>query len=138
MTIGPRRWRRGTASREWYEVVAAIRATGMAGLVLANSLLVSRTENAWELLLDEAHGALVQSDKQRAAVQQAVSDFVGREVRVIISMGRPETETPAARERRIAEARQKAAEAAFLADANVRDLLARFDGRPESVGPAGP
>ncbi len=128
----------GDREPEWYEVVAAIRATGMAGLVLANSLLVSRTENAWELLLDEAHAALVQSDKKRAAVQQAVSDFVGREVRVIISMGRPETETPAARERRIAEARQKAAEAAFLADANVRDLLARFDGRPESVGPAGP
>ena len=123
---------------EWYEVVAAIRATGMAGLVLANSLLVSRTENAWELLLDEAHDALVQSDRQRAAVQLAVSGFVGREVRVIVSLGRPQTETPAARERRIAEARQKAAEAAFLADANVRDLLARFDGRPESVGPAGP
>ena len=128
----------GDREPEWYEVVAAIRATGMAGLVLANSLLVSRTDDTWELLLDEAHDALVQSDKQKEAVQRAISSFVGRDVRVIISLGRPQTETPAARERRIAEARQKAAEAAFLADANVRDLLARFDGRPESVAPAGP
>jgi len=71
-------------------------------------------------------------------VQRAVSDFAGHDVRVAISVGRPASETPAARDRRIAGERQEAAEAAFLADANVRDLLERFDGRAESVGPAGP
>ena len=120
----------------WHEMVEAMQPSGMTALVLTNSVLVSRTETAWELLLDEAHDTLVASDNQRALVQQTVSDFVGHEVRVAISVGQPPSETPAARERRIAGERQKAAEAAFLADANVRDLLERFDGRAESVGPA--
>ena len=122
----------------WHELVAAMQPSGMTALVLANSVLVSRGETAWELLLDEAHDTLVASDGQRAAVQRTVSDFAGHEVRVAISVGRPGSETPAARDRRIAGERQEAAEAAFLADANVRDLLERFDGRAESVGPAGP
>ncbi len=122
----------------WHELVAAMRPAGMTALVLANSVLVSRSETAWELLLDEAHDTLVASDGQRAAVQRAVSDFAGHDVRVVISVGTPPSETPAARDRRIAGERQEAAEAAFLADANVRDLLERFDGRAESVGPAGP
>ena len=122
----------------WHELVAAMRPAGMTALVLANSVLVSRSETAWELLLDEAHDTLVASDGQRAAVQRAVSQFAGHEVRVVITLGSPPSETPAARDRRIAGERQEAAEAAFLADANVRDLLERFDGRAESVGPAGP
>ena len=122
----------------WHELVAAMRPAGMTALVLSNSVLVSRSETAWELLLDEAHDTLVASDGQRAAVQRTISEFAGRDVRVVISVGNPPTETPAARDRRIAGERQEAAEAAFLADANVRDLLERFDGRAESVGPAGP
>ena len=122
----------------WHELVAAMRPAGMTALVLANSVLVSRSETAWELLLDEAHDTLVASDGQRAAVQRTVSDFAGHDVRVVISVGNPSSETPAARDRRITGERQEAAEAAFLADANVRDLLERFDGRAESVGPAGP
>ena len=110
----------------------------MTALVLANSVLVARTESAWELVLDEAHDTLVGGDNRRAEVRRAICDFVGRDVQVVISIGTPPSETPAARERRLADERQKAAEAAFLADANVRDLLARFDGRPESVGPSGP
>ena len=122
----------------WHELVAAMRPAGMTALVLSNSVLVSRSETAWELLLDEAHDTLVASDGQRAAVQRTVSEFAGHDVRVVISVGTPPSETPAARDRRIAGERQEAAEAAFLADANVRDLLERFDGRAESVGPAGP
>ena len=122
----------------WHELVAAMRPTRMTALVLANSVLVSRSETAWELLLDEAHETLVASDGQRAAVQRTVSEFAGHDVRVVITLGSPPSETPAARERRIAGERQEAAEAAFLADANVRDLIERFDGRAESVGPAGP
>ncbi len=122
----------------WHELVAAMRPAGMTALVLSNSVLVSRSETAWELLLDEAHDTLVASDGQRAAVQRTISDFAGHDVRVVISVGNPSSETPAARDRRITGERQEAAEAAFLADANVRDLLERFDGRAESVGPAGP
>ena len=122
----------------WHELLASMNPTGMTKLALANSVLVSRTETAWELLLDEAHGTLVASDNQRAAVQRVIADYAGREVRVVISTGRPPSETPAARDRRVAAERQQAAEAAFLADANVRDLLTRFGGRAESVGPAGP
>ena len=122
----------------WHELLAAMRVQGMTALVLANSVLVARTESAWELVLDEAHDTLVGGDNRRAEVRRAICDFVGRDVQVVISIGTPPSETPAARERRLADERQKAAEAAFLADANVRDLLARFDGRPESVGPSGP
>ncbi len=122
----------------WHELLAAMNPTGMTKLALANSVLVSRTETTWELLLDEAHGTLVASDNQRAAVQRVIADYAGHEVRVVISTGKPPSETPAARDRRVAAERQAAAETAFLADANVRDLLTRFGGRAESVGPAGP
>ena len=122
----------------WHELVAAMGVQGITALVLANSVPVARTATAWELVLDEAHDTLVGGDNRRAEVRRAICDFVGRDVRVVISIGTPPSETPAARERRLADERQKAAEAAFLADANVRDLLARFDGRPESVGPSGP
>lgn len=117
----------------WHEVVDALKPTGLTAMVLANSQLVSRTDVRWELVLDEAHDTLIRNEKQRVVIQKLVSQFEGHEVEVLISTGRIDGETPAARRRRIDEEELNAATRVLKDDATVQSLVTEFDGRLESI-----
>ena len=124
-----------TAQMAWHEMVAGMKPTGVTAMVLANSHLVSRTPTHWELVLDESHDTLIKNDKQRAAVEKLASQFEGRDTKVVISIGRPDVETPAARHKRIEKERLRAATDALRSDATVQSLMREFDGRLDSVRP---
>ena len=117
-----------------YEVIERMRPSGVTRVVLDNCQLASHEDDRWELVLDEEHDLLLRDDS-RASVQDLVSEYMGREIRVDIVSGQPDQETPGERRQRLEAARQRAAERAVESDETVQSLLRVFDGRVGSVQP---
>jgi DNA polymerase III subunit gamma/tau len=120
----------------WPGFIAALRLTGMAAQLAAQTELKTIEGNAVTLALPVAHKHLadkVYADKLRAALEAAT----GRKVLLAFEVGAPAEASLAATERRErAEAKAKG-EAAFREEPFVRDLIATFDGqvKPDTVAP---
>jgi DNA polymerase-3 subunit gamma/tau len=120
----------------WPEFVAALKLTGMAAQLAAQTELKAINNNALTLALPVAHKHLadkVFADKLKAALEQAT----GRRLLLAFEVGAATESSLAATEKRErAEARAKG-EAAFRDEPFVRDLLATFDGqvKPDSITP---
>ena len=117
-----------------YEVIERMQPSGVTRMVLDNCQLASHADDRWELVLAEEHDLFLRDDS-RASVQDLVSEYMGREMRVDIVFGQPDQETPGERRRRLDAARQRAAEEAVESDETVQSLLRVFDGRVGSVEP---
>jgi len=123
-------------SAEWPGFIAALKLTGMAAQLAAQTELKAVDGNAVTLALPVAHKHLadkVYADKLRAALESAT----GRKVLLAFEVGAPAEASLAATERRErAEAKAKG-EAAFRDEPFVRDLIATFDGqvKPDTVAP---
>jgi len=120
----------------WPEFVAALKLTGMAAQLAAQTELKAINNNALTLALPVAHKHLadkVFADKLKSALEQAT----GRRLLLAFEVGAATESSLAATEKRErAEARAKG-EAAFRDEPFVRDLLATFDGqvKPDSITP---
>ncbi len=119
---------------ELHALIERMQPSGVTKMVLDNCQLASRADDRWELVLAEGHDLLLRDDS-RASVQDLVSTYMGRDVRVDIVVGKPDQETPGERRRRLRAARQRAAEQAIASDETVQSLLRVFDGRVGSVQP---
>ena len=117
-----------------YALVERMQPSGVTRMVLDNSQLVSHTDDRWELVLAEGHDLLLRDDSA-SSVQEVVSSYMGRKVRVDIVGGKTDRETPAERRRQLDTERQRAAEDAIESDETVRSLLRVFGGRIGSVQP---
>jgi len=125
-----------TEPAAWSGFIAALKLTGMAAQLAAQTELKIVEGNAVTLALPVAHKHLadkVYADKLRAALEGAT----GRKVLLAFEVGAPAEASLAATERRErAEAKAKG-EAAFREEPFVRDLIATFDGqvKPDTVAP---
>ena len=117
-----------------HALIERMQPSGVTKMVLDNCQFASRADDRWELVLAEEHDLLLRDDS-RASVQDLVSEYMGRDVRVDIVVGKPDQETPGERRRRLRAARQRAAEQAIASDETVQSLLRVFDGRVGSVQP---
>ena len=84
-----------------YEVIERMQPSGVTRVVLDNCQLASHADDRWELVLAEEHDLLLRDDS-RASVQDLVSEYMGREIRVDIVFGQagpgdPRRTPPAAR-----------------------------------------
>ncbi len=123
-----------TPAADLFALIERMRPSGITRMVFDNCQLASRAEDHWKLVLAEGHDLLLR-DNTRASVQEVVSEYMGREVRVDIEIGKPDQETPAERRSRLQAARQREAEEAVESDETVQSLLQLFDGRIGSVQP---
>jgi len=120
----------------WPEYVAALRLSGMASQLAAQTELRSVEGHVVNLRLPATHKHLADraySDKLKAALEQAA----GRRLMLAFEVGDAAPSSLASKERRErAEARERN-EAAFRDEPFVREVVARFDGRvrPESIKP---
>ena len=115
-------------------LIERMQPSGVTRMVFDNCQLAAHANGRWQLVLAEEHEVLLREDS-RASVQDLVSEYMGREVRVDIVIGKPEGETPGERRRRLDAARQRDAERAVASDETVQSLLRVFDGRVGSVQP---
>ncbi len=124
-----------TGEPSWAELVSALPLSGLARQFALNCALQSRDGDAMEFVLDPAQTAL-HNRKWEEALAKALSDHLGRAIRVSVKVG-VAGETPMAAQQRRGQERQEDAQRAIADDANVQSILERFNGRiePGSVRP---
>jgi len=122
----------------WGEIVESLTLTGMLKQLAVNCLLVKQDEHSIHLQLDEAHAHLGR-DSMRQRLEKSLQVFFGLPVKVVLNIGAPTSETPAAQQQRIQTTRLQDAEEAIRNDEAVQALQDVFDGRivPDTVQPVG-
>jgi DNA polymerase III subunit gamma/tau len=121
------------AAADWHALVSDLEVSGVARMIAEHSQLVDDRDGVFRLCLDSSHDTLL-SDAPVASLERALSRN-GRTVRVEVEIGAPSGETPAQRQQRLRQERQRAAEQALAGDHTVRSLLNDFGGRLEGVRP---
>ena len=112
----------------WTAFVAALKLTGMAAQLAAQTELIAVNNNALTLALPVAHKHLadkVFADKLKVALEQAT----GRRLLLAFEVGASTESSLAATERRERADAKAKGEAAFRDEPFVRDLLVTFDGQ---------
>jgi DNA polymerase-3 subunit gamma/tau len=120
----------------WIPFVAALRLSGIAGQLAAQSAFVRCEGRMLTLAVPATHKHLVDptyADRLRAALEQAT----GLKLKLAFEVADAAPSSLAAQVGRERAEQKAAAEAAFRDEPFVRDLLARFDAtiRPDSVKP---
>lgn len=120
----------------WTELAATLPLGGLARQLALNCALVRQVGDVVELALEPSQRAL-HSKKWEDALAKALSDYLGRAIRLVIQLDGGGGETPMAAQQRRDQARQAEAQASIEGDANVQSILERFGGRiePGSVRP---
>jgi len=123
-------------SSDWSEVVAALNLRGAVRSLAVNTSLVERTDAAITLLLDASHCHL-RNDKLEQRFEGALQHYYGQKIKLVMTVGAPEVETPASQQVRLQGERKQAALEAIEADANVQSLQEAFGAEviPGSVMP---
>jgi len=98
---------------------------------------LGREAGVVRLVIDPAHEILATSAQQER-LREALAEFFGAAVRLQLDFARPQAETPADRERRVAAERQREAESAIEEDPVVREMQKVFDAKVDrdSIRPA--
>ncbi|MBU0884772.1 MAG: DNA polymerase III subunit gamma/tau [Gammaproteobacteria bacterium] len=121
---------------EWLELFPKLGLSGMTGSIGANCTLISVEGDNWLLHLDPAQSALFNSTQQRR-LNDALNQFHGRELSVLIELHKPEQETPAQAAARKRANRQRDAEASIEKDPLVQQMIQQFGAviRADSIEP---
>jgi DNA polymerase-3 subunit gamma/tau len=124
------------AAGDWPATVAALGLQGPASQLAAHCVLVGRKGDVVQLRLDAA-GEHYRRPQLEQKLAEALSSHYGTPVRLSIAVTEGEEATPARQQARAADDRQRAAEQAIEADANVRTLREVFGAtvQPGSVKP---
>ena len=123
-------------NNEWSEVVTALNLRGAVRSLAVNSSLVERTDTTITLLLDTGHAHL-RNDKFESRFEEALQQHFGQKLKLEMTVGAPQVETPASQQVRVAGERKQTALEAIEADPNVQSLQEAFGAKviPESVNP---
>jgi DNA polymerase-3 subunit gamma/tau len=111
----------------WAELLDKLPLSGMVYSVASHCELRQVDGDKTYMVLDEANASLY-NEGHAGRIAKALSDYLGREMSVMIEVGVPRYETPAARARRLLEERQAQALASIEADPKVQLLIDRFEG----------
>ncbi|MFA5530850.1 MAG: DNA polymerase III subunit gamma/tau [Thiohalomonadaceae bacterium] len=130
VAVPPREVREPSAatgdSEEWAGLVAQLPLTPMVRQFAQQCSLRRREGDRFDLALEPAH-AHFRSEKREEALRKSLEDFVGRPVKITITVGSGGITPAMVRERNHVE-RQRQAEEAIEADPAVRALVDHFDG----------
>jgi DNA polymerase-3 subunit gamma/tau len=124
-----------TDSEEWAALVAQLPLTPIVRQFAQQCSLLRRDGDRFELALDPAHTHF-RSEKREETLRKSLEEFVGRPVRINITVAGGGVTPAMVNERNNAE-RQRQAEEAIHGDATVRSLIEHFDGRipPGAIRP---
>jgi DNA polymerase-3 subunit gamma/tau len=121
---------------DWLELFPKLGLSGMTGSIGANCTLISAEGDNWLLHLDPAHSALFNPTQQRR-LNDALNQFHGRELNVLIELCKPEQETPAQAAAYKRANRQREAEASIHQDPLIQQMIQQFAAviRADSIEP---
>ena len=121
---------------DWHQIVDGLKLSGMLQQLAAHCSMSQRDADSIGLHLDEAGAAMLNQDRKKQ-MQDTLSRYFGRPVKLSIEVRSCEGETPAKRQQRLQQERQQEAETAIKNDENVRLLIDAFDAtvNPQSIQP---
>tara|TARA_X000000950_G_scaffold255625_1_gene320397 strand:- start:1922 stop:3805 length:1884 start_codon:yes stop_codon:yes gene_type:complete len=123
-----------TIHEQWYEWVEALAVEGVARMLAEHSLAHTIALPTVALILQSSHDTLL-SDAQRTNLERALAEVVGAAVKLTISVGELDSETPAERKARLFEIATQEAEATLRNDALVQKLMTTFGAKLDNVRP---
>ncbi|MDT8385115.1 MAG: DNA polymerase III subunit gamma/tau [Gammaproteobacteria bacterium] len=124
------------SSDDWEDIVNAMNLSAMLQQLATNCALSQRDGNHFQLSLSPNHKYLLNQSRE-AGLREALSQHLGQEVKLSISLQGPATATPAERQQERTDLRQHQAETVIDSDATVQAIMEAFDGqlKPGSVQP---
>lgn len=121
---------------EWEELVEAIGVVGMSRQLAYHCMLRELTSATCHLVLDPQFAQL-RTTQVETALESALTRYLQRPVKLVISMEAGVENTPALRQQRTRQERQRMAELTIAADENVKTIQELFGAQiiPGSVRP---
>lgn len=121
---------------DWLAFVASSSLSGPARELAANSAFNGHADGVLRLSLTEGFDYL-QTDRSLQQLGQALSEHLGQAPRIVIGSGQAQAETLHVRQDRQRGERQDAAQAAFMGNPDVRQLVDQHGARvvPDSIRP---
>jgi len=117
-----------TGDDDWADTVQALSVRGMVREMALNCVCHGMDNDIIRLSLDPAHVNLLGKERQQV-LEQALCEHYGRPVKVAIARGeQPGCETPARRQLREQDERQRQAVNAIENDTNIKAILDTFGG----------
>jgi DNA polymerase-3 subunit gamma/tau len=129
-TVGKAVW----TDPDWSELVERLDLKGASRLLAGNCTYLRRDGATIHLSLDRRFESTLSKSRQ-SALADALTGHLGEPLRVEISVGRTESETPMQKKARLGDEQLEAARASLEADPNVRALRDMFGAElnPDSV-----
>jgi len=123
-------------TNDWHQIVEGLKLSGILQQLAAHCAMSRHDADSICLCLDEVGAPMLNPEREKQ-MQEALSGYFGRPVNLSIEISSYEGETPAQRQQRLQQERQREAETAIENDENVRSLLDAFDAtvNPQSIRP---
>ena len=121
----------GTGTDRWSETVATLGLAGLARELANHCTLDAQEGDVLRLTLDQAFAHLLNKERE-AVFKQALAVHHARPVELRITLGSPQSETPARERARHQNERQQAAVETILSDPNVKALQENFNARVDA------
>lgn len=113
-------------SMDWADILNMLDISGVAREVANQCELLEKAQGVVRLRLAPRH-VHIRNDAAEQRLAQALGEFYGESIKLEISEGDVQGETPAQRRERLIREAQREAEQAIAEDANIQALLSRFD-----------
>ena len=113
-------------NNDWKNIIDEMALAGLVKELAGNCALKSHTADKIELALTPSQEHLL-NQNQKERLEQAIKTRFGPEVKLVITVERPEDETPAEAKARHERERQKAAELSVNKDPAVQTLMDAFN-----------
>ncbi|MHB0819747.1 DNA polymerase III subunit gamma/tau [Stutzerimonas stutzeri] len=110
---------------EWQSIYLKLGLSGLTGSIASNCTLISVEDDRWLMHLDPAQSALFNATQQRR-LNEALDQYHGRPLKLVIELQTPQQETPAQAAARYRTQRQQAAEQSIQSDPLVQQLMQQF------------
>ena len=121
---------------DWVDMIAIMKLESLTR-ELANNCVLEHLDNAvCKLLLDASHQQLLTPGREQK-LQQALQEYCGAPVKLVIKVEQAGIETPAVQAAKATEQMQQAAVEAINSDANIQALKEHFDAKvlPGTIAP---
>jgi DNA polymerase III subunit gamma/tau len=115
-------------SHNWVEMIAIMKLESLTRELANNCVLEHIDTEVCKLLLDASHQQLLTPSREKK-LQQALQDYYGSPLKVMIKIEQESINTPAVQSAKAAEELQQAAVDSINSDANVKALKEHFDAR---------
>ena len=125
---------RSVSASNWTEICARLDLNGVARELATNCVVIRETGETVELALSPEHAPLL-NPATRERLERALSDDLGRPIRLKVEVGARTRESPAERDRREERERIEQASRELHRVPDFQDLLERFEGKPRSILP---